>query len=140
MRTYLDGVMTSLSVRGARLGDKLMGVVEAYLDESGIHDGAKSCVFAGYVGGYRQFRRLEREWEKLVACLPDGDFHAKEFFGRDSVGGRVGPYKDWTDRKAIDFLDSLIDAIHAVKIHPRGAITDVEQFNLRDLEERIFLT
>lgn len=117
-----------------------MHAVEAYCDESGTHDRAPVCVFAGYVGGYRQFRRLEKKWEGLVGHLPNGDFHAKEFFARDSLGRRVGPYGKWTDKQAREFLDSLIDAIHSANVHPRGALTNVAAFLARDLEERIALT
>lgn len=140
MHMYLDFLMASLSVRGSAIGDKITHVVEAYCDESGIHVGSDVCVFAGYVGGYRQFRRLEQRWERLVSILPNSDFHARDFFGRDGSGRRVGPYKNWTDKRARDFLDGLIDAIHSVNVYPRGAIINIPAFSSRDLDERIFLT
>jgi hypothetical protein len=34
--------------------DKWVAVLEAYFDESGIHDGSKYCIVAGYVGSARQ--------------------------------------------------------------------------------------
>ena len=33
-------------------------MIDAYLDESGIHDGADICVVAGYFGGPSQFKKL----------------------------------------------------------------------------------
>ncbi|HUO61813.1 MAG TPA: hypothetical protein VMU24_14180 [Candidatus Acidoferrales bacterium] len=72
-----------------------MSTIEAYLDESGITQG-QLCLVGGYVGGYRQIRRLEQRWSQIVSCLPDKDFHAKDFFARRN-GQRVGPFKHWTD-------------------------------------------
>ncbi|MGD0793495.1 MAG: hypothetical protein ABR920_17135 [Terriglobales bacterium] len=42
-------------------------MIDAYLDESGVHDGAAMCVIAGYFGGNGQFRRFERDWKKVLS-------------------------------------------------------------------------
>lgn len=42
-------------------------MLEAYLDESGVHDGAEICVIAGYFGKRKQFRKLERGWKRVLA-------------------------------------------------------------------------
>jgi hypothetical protein len=59
---------------------KIFVMLEAYLDESGIHDGAKVCMVAGYFGGRSQLRKLERKWKSVLEdfAFPMKDFHAKE--------------------------------------------------------------
>jgi hypothetical protein len=54
-------------------------MIDAYLDESGIHDGAKVCVIAGYFGLPRKMRKLEEAWKRVLKAhaFPMGDFHAK---------------------------------------------------------------
>jgi len=53
-------------------------MIEAYLDESGIHDGAAVCVIAGYFGGPGQWHKFERLWRKSLdrAGVPLEKFHA----------------------------------------------------------------
>jgi hypothetical protein len=59
---------------------KVFAMIDAYLDESGIHDGAKVCVIAGYFGGPGQMKRFERAWKETLAkySFPMKDFHAKD--------------------------------------------------------------
>ena len=114
--------------------------MESCLDESGIDQDTGVCVMAGFAGGYQQWRSLQPRWDEVVKVLPDLDFHAHTFFQRDEQGKRVGPYKDWSDDSASDFLDSLIDAIQSVSLHPIGAAVEYAAFNKRTLDERIFLT
>ncbi len=55
-------------------------MIDAYLDESGIHKGAKVCLIAGYYGGSGEMKRLEAAWNKTLADFkfPKKDFHAKD--------------------------------------------------------------
>ena len=145
-RTVLDWIVSGLVPRTNKLHDKFIAIIamqtkgmETYLDESGITQ-EDHCVMAGFVGGYGQWRSLAKAWDGVVEELPKMDFHAKTFFGRDENGKRVGPYKDWTDEKADNFLESLIDAIFSVNLHPIGGVVDYAAFNCRTLDERIFLT
>jgi hypothetical protein len=59
---------------------KVFAMIDAYLDESGIHDGAKVCVIAGYFGGPGQMKRFEKAWKETLAqySFPMKDFHAKD--------------------------------------------------------------
>jgi len=60
--------------------EKVFAMIDAYLDESGIHDGAKVCVIAGYFGGPGQMKRFERAWKDTLSAysFPMKDFHAKD--------------------------------------------------------------
>ena len=61
---------------------KLFAMIEAYLDESGIHDGAKVCMIAGYFGGRSQLGKLEQKWKSV---LEDFDFPMKDFHTKSLV-------------------------------------------------------
>jgi hypothetical protein len=58
-------------------------MIEAYFDESGIHDGAKVCVIAGYFGDQDSMKSLELEWLDTLNRFhfPVSDFHAKDLLG-----------------------------------------------------------
>jgi hypothetical protein len=57
-------------------------MLDAYLDESGIHGGATVGVIAGYIGGRGQFKKMEEEWRKALSDfdVPLEEFHAKDLF------------------------------------------------------------
>jgi hypothetical protein len=82
-------------------GSKLIAVLElyAFADESGIHDGAKMCVLAGFLSSPRQWTLFETAWNQALGpdVAPVG-FHAKEFFG----GG--GLYRGWSQQRSKKFL------------------------------------
>jgi hypothetical protein len=77
-------------------------MMEAYFDESGIHDGAKVCVVAGFYGTQPAWRVFENQWKKILSDYPELDgegFHAKRFFARNENQERVGRYIGWADEK-----------------------------------------
>ena len=51
---------------------KILAMVNAYLDESGIHDGAAICVISGYFGGPGRGKKFEKLCRKTLddARLP----------------------------------------------------------------------
>ena len=59
---------------------KIIAMVEAYFDESGIHQGARVCIIAGYFGRHNAWARLENEWRNVLSdhSLPLEKFHAKD--------------------------------------------------------------
>src|SRR5229473_1114245 len=98
---------------------KEMAMIQAYLDESGIHDGAGVCAIAGYFGGPGQWKKLGSEWREVIRRHNVPEFHAKEFWGFAPNGERVGPYRGWSKLKADVFLDQLVRTIESRdKIHP----------------------
>jgi hypothetical protein len=46
---------------------KIFAMIDAYLDESGIHDGAAVCVIAGFYGGRGHWRRFESLWRYTLS-------------------------------------------------------------------------
>ncbi len=103
-------------------------MIDAYLDESGIHEGAKVCVIAGYCGGPGQMKRLDRAWRKT---LGDFDFPMKDFHAKDLL----------KSRDARPMLEALARvAGEQPKTHPIAYGIVVEDFNSFSLDERRFLT
>jgi len=107
---------------------KVLAMIDAYLDESGIHDGAKMCVIAGYFGSPGQMRKLEKAWKKTLADFrfPMKDFHAKNLL---------------KTKKYIPMLKELARAVgQQKKVYPVTWAIVVEDFNSFTLEQRRFMT
>ena len=41
-------------------------MLQAYLDESGIHEGAHVCIVGGYFGGPGQWSKFGAEWKRVL--------------------------------------------------------------------------
>ena len=111
-------------------------MIDAYLDESGIHDGAPICVVAGYFGGRGQWKKFEVDWRSALsdAELPLEKFHAKNLIKRQGI------FADWSDAKHATFLIRLADAISRYKIHPVSFSIIVADFNQLSVNERRYFT
>jgi hypothetical protein len=101
--------------------DKAIAVVEAYCDESGIHESAPVCVVVGFVGSARNWQRFEERWREASGGV---DFHGKDFFARRAKGQRVGPYAGWSDQKAQKYLIDLVNVITETNFKPIGAVIE----------------
>lgn len=106
-----------------------MSNLEAYSDASGGHgnDGKfadKFIVVAGYFGEYEAMRSAEERWRavllKYLSHVPEDkrEFHTHVFWSRDKQGQRVYPYEGWSDAKANDYINDLIEVIEGSAIHP----------------------
>jgi hypothetical protein len=103
-------------------------MINAYLDESGFHEGAKMCVIAGYFGGPGQMRLLEKARDKT---LSDFGFSMKDFHAKDLIKIR--------DRRPM--LKALARVVgEQKKIYPVTWAIVVADFNSFSLEQRKFLT
>jgi hypothetical protein len=112
-------------------------VLEAYCDESGIHEGASHCVLVGFVGSARRWRRFEGEWARAASGV---EFHGQRFFSRAGRGRRVKPYDDWDDQKARAYLLRLVGAITSTNFTPIGGVVEVAAFRKLTLSERKYFT
>lgn len=138
--SQIDRLAALVHPRGSKWRNRFV-VIESYLDESGIHDGARICVVAGYYGNHAAWRKVEREWRVVLRRhgLESHGFHAKEFWGRKN-GKRVGVYTEWSDEQADQFLDSLVQIIMRNRIFPVGNAIIVAEWKEFSLEQRRFLT
>jgi hypothetical protein len=106
--------------------------MEAYLDESGIHRGAKRCVIGGFSGGRRKCESFEKKWLAILEKfdIPEAiGFHSKDFFKKGKDDRRSGIYRNWSMDQSFDFLDDVLGAIKSHKLHPFGIAVSVDEFN-----------
>jgi hypothetical protein len=116
-------------------------VYHVYADESGIQPSARYCVIAGYVGVPAEWEAFEQRWRSILADYEVDDvFHTKVFFGRDQEGKRLGPYREWTDAKALAFIAGLAHCIDARNILPVSSCFDVRAFNALTHRQRRWFT
>jgi Protein of unknown function (DUF3800) len=124
-----------------RNGKKVFCMLEAYMDESGIHDGAHVCVVAGYWGGEQQWRRFEPRWKKIIENADEPtlkEFHSTEFWKAN--GTRKGVYARWSKAKADQFIGDLLNCIGDYRLYPTSATLKVDAWNALNKNERMFLT
>jgi len=91
-------------------------MIEAHLDESGVHDNAAVCVIGGYCGGIGRWKRFQLSWRKTFkeAGIPIEQFHAKDWIKR------------W-DKSSV--LQALAMAIGEDRIYPVSVGVVVADFN-----------
>lgn len=109
---------------------------EAYLDETGIHDGAPFCVIAGYFGGPGQFRKFSKSWHGALSAfeVPLAQFHALDFMkGRKFFYG-------WDAAKRDGLADALAAAVIRYKLYPVSVGLVVDDFKGLTLMQRRFFT
>ena len=111
-----------------RRGPKIFSMMHAYLDESGIHDGAVICVVAGYFGGQAQLRKLEQAWLKVLKRY---DFPLKDFHAKDLAKAR-------RHRPMLEELARTIGT--QPKVYPVCYGIVVDDFNAYTLNQRRWLT
>jgi hypothetical protein len=103
---------------------RLLGVLVAYVDESGTHDksglqpGSKVAGLAGYVASEREWTRFSKRWNKILLRYGVALFHLSDFERRKP------PYGDWPDTKAERFVDELTAAIRKIHGYGLGAMVE----------------
>ena len=100
---------------------------EAFADESGLEHSPPFIVVSGYIGAPRTWLRFQKKWKTALREVEG--FHAKQFFQRDKKqqSGK-NPYVGWSDKKALRFLDRLIDLINTSDIEPVGGAIKIADF------------
>lgn len=106
---------------------QIFAMLEAYLDESGIHDGATICTVAGYFGRQNHWGRFERDWRSILSKfkIPLRKFHAKNMIN---------------SHRHQPMLRELADAIARHKIYPVSAGLVVPDFQSLTFPQKRFTT
>lgn len=120
--------------------DKAFAMLQAYLDESGIHGDAHACVVAGYTGSVAAWKKFERPWCRLLKKYALSEFHAQRFWGFQEGGKRASPFYSWTDERADEFLEEVFRIIEDSRIAPVGAAVPAGDWTVVPKELRHFLT
>jgi hypothetical protein len=107
---------------------KVFAMIDAYLDESGIHSGAKVCVIAGFFGEQEPMRRLETAWIQTLNNFnfPMADFHAKNLLPK-----RQHEMMLWELSKVID---------RERQVYPISQAIIIDDFFSYSLESRRWMT
>jgi len=113
-------------------------MLQAYMDESGIQDGAHACVIAGYWAGENNWRRFEDRWSGILDDAGMREFHSSEFW--NSQGKRKGIYQSWSDDDEDRFISALVDCITDYPLYPTGATLKIAAWKKLNKHARMFLT
>lgn len=111
-------------------------MIDAYLDESGVHQGAEVCMIAGYFGGRGQWRKFGNAWEQVLGDfdVPLNEFHAQNLVKRTNF------FHGWTDTESNELQFALAQTIAEFKIHPVAQGVLVKDFFKFSLMARRFMT
>jgi hypothetical protein len=94
---------------------------------------------AGYFGGANQWREFNKRWNEILHRESIREFHAKKFWRLNQHGRHTGPYKNWADKRADQFLSDLVSVSGDVKIHPVCcAVSQVEWEKLTLNQQKYF--
>lgn len=102
-------------------------MIQAYFDESGIHQGSNALVIAGYFGTTAQWKAFRKKWLKV---LGDFDFPLKDFHTTDLIRQRAHE----------PMLAALADAVARSEIYPVSSGIIVPDFKSFSEKQRKWLT
>jgi hypothetical protein len=110
-------------------------------DESGIQEGARWCVLAGYIGEPREWERFNKKWSGTLERYEISEFKSSEFWGREErTGARISPYRGWSNAKSERFITRLLDLIDQHNIQPVGCSLELRAWNALTEGERRSIT
>jgi hypothetical protein len=111
-------------------------MIQAFLDESGIHDSAKVCVIAGYYGESEEWRSLEERWRAILcnADVPIDKFHALDLIEHRKFFFRM-------ERAQHDKLKTdLANTVASCRVHPVTVALIVSDFHTLTVPQKQFFT
>lgn len=87
----------------------MVDAIYAYLDESGVHEGAAICLVAGFFGEHGDWQKCAESWLKAFSdfSVPKEEFHAKDLAKERPTGFFYG----WDKEKQQNLIDALVAAI-----------------------------
>jgi hypothetical protein len=111
-------------------------MIDAYLDETGIHDGAPMCFVTGFFGGRGQWKKVADSWRRVLDRfeVPLDQFHALNAVKRRKLFGKMD------GRTHARFMLDLSQAIIDFKVCPVSYGVVVSDFYIFTEKERRFLT
>lgn len=115
---------------------KLLIVIQAFLDESGIHDNAEVCVIAGYYGRPGAWRKLSDRWKDILcaAKVPLDKFHALDLIQHRGVFFQMP--RDEHEKLTLN----LSRAVASFRVHPVTVALIMEDFHSLTLDQKRFFT
>jgi hypothetical protein len=112
-------------------GRRLMAMLVTYLDESGIHKGARVCAMAGFIAEHEEWITFERRWKQALKNADIRAFHMAQF------ENRLGDFEGWSDTRRKMLLADLIEIIKAREIYGFGSALVLADYDkLKDDDKR----
>lgn len=111
-------------------------MINAYLDESGIHDDAAICLVSGYFGGPGQWRKLEIAWRKVLA---KADVPLEKFHALDLIEHRKF-FFGMSREKHKKLIDDLTYALIQYQIYPISYGVILADFAALTMPQKHFFT
>ncbi len=100
-----------------------MAFFDAYLDESGTHNGAIYTTVAGAIAKRSSWYSLETQWQAMLRKFNVKYFHATDLncFG--------GEYREWKDDKRREFFSMIFKILKSEPITPIAISVNIDIFN-----------
>lgn len=99
-----------------------MQVMEAYFDESGIHDGSLVCVVAGVIADALVWKEFTADWQRLLEGAQIRAFHAT-----DCANG-AGEFKSWDPARRTSFYNDAVQLILVRRIRGFAVLVPTEGY------------
>ena len=111
-------------------------MIYAYLDETGIHEGARFCIIAGYFGGPGQWKKFGSAWNRSLSSfgVEPAQFHALDLLQRRKA------FFGWDKKKQSELLGKLTSTIASYRVYPVSVALIVADFDELTLTQRKFFT
>ena len=113
---------------------RMLAMLTAYMDESGIHEGSNICAIAGFMGTEEEWSILERRWKTVIRNAGISAFHMAEFESRH------GEFQGWSELRRKSLLRELVETIKARDLHGVGSALVVADYNLLSEGDRKYIT
>jgi hypothetical protein len=131
-RCSVNGACSLLHPPGSQY--KMLTVLRAYMDESGIHAGSSICAIAGVVGSESEWEILERRWRRIIEDEGIAVFHMAEFESRQRE------FASWSNTRRHLFMEKLIEAIKARDVHCVGSALVRADYDGLSQDEKTWMT
>lgn len=109
-------------------------MLKAYMDESGIHGGARICAIGGWVATEAAWNTFCGKWSKVLASEGVSAFHMNPFEQGE------GDFTGWSKERKHRFLGKLIRVIQKCRIQAVGSALVTEEYAALSQADRIWMT
>jgi hypothetical protein len=111
-------------------------MIDAYLDETGIHDGAPMCFISGFFGRREEWKKVDDSWRLVLDKynVPLDKFHALEVVKRRKL------FMNWEGQAHSQFMNELAGAVTEFSVYPVSFGIVNDDFYSFSENQRRFLT
>ena|SRR5437867_8945728 len=101
-----------------------MGIMEAYFDKSGTHEGSPNICVAGYLFEKGNSTALDIAWRGMLKEK------GLDFFRMSDCAHRTGPFKGWSENDTTNLEIRAIDLVRTYATHGFAASVAIDDFHL----------